>query len=186
MGGVCSKLRPWRHSKKPWLLAVEDPQEMGKDIGSGSFQIRGEARAGLIAGHRVPGGLGPSGAWSLRPCPVLLAWVQAVAGVQCLQCGGVAGGCARTNPACPPAYPPPAAIKECFAEAAELLAEVCEDLDANQAAEAAATAAEGVGGAAQPPAAVQQQQEGGGRRQTLLAGVLDVEAAVGRSAEAER
>ncbi|KAL4428251.1 hypothetical protein ABPG75_002340 [Micractinium tetrahymenae] len=119
MGGVCSKLKTWRHPKKPWLLAVEDPQEMGKDIGSGSYEIR--------------------------------------------------------------------AIKESFAEAAELLAEVCEDLDANQAAEAAATAAEAAAGVPQPPAAAAQQQQGGdGGRQLLLAGVLDVEAAVGRSAEAQR
>jgi hypothetical protein len=38
-GGVAKK-GPWRQPKRPWLLAVEDPQEPGKDIGSGSFNIR--------------------------------------------------------------------------------------------------------------------------------------------------
>lgn len=45
MGGVCLKLKAWKNARRPWLLAVEDPQEMGKDVGSGSFGIRG-ARAG--------------------------------------------------------------------------------------------------------------------------------------------
>ena len=42
MGGVCLKVKAWRRPTKPWLLAVEDPQEMGKDIGGGSYNIRGE------------------------------------------------------------------------------------------------------------------------------------------------
>lgn len=42
MGGVCNKLKAWRNSKRPWLLAVEDPQEMGKDIGAGSASIKGK------------------------------------------------------------------------------------------------------------------------------------------------
>jgi hypothetical protein len=43
MGGVCLKVRAWRNAKRPWALAVEDPQEMGKDIGSGSSGIRGRS-----------------------------------------------------------------------------------------------------------------------------------------------
>lgn len=78
--------------------------------------------------------------------------------------------------------PPPsqtccAEIKESFAQAAETLAEVCEDLDANDAAAAAMAPTPDVGGAAQPP----QQRPGQG---PLLGGVLDVEAAVGRGPEA--
>lgn len=45
LGGVCTKLKGWRNQRKPWLLAVEDPQEMGKDVGSGSFAVRGGLQA---------------------------------------------------------------------------------------------------------------------------------------------
>ncbi|KAK9832493.1 hypothetical protein WJX81_001948 [Elliptochloris bilobata] len=38
-GGVVPKPRAWRQAGRPWLLAVEDPQEPGTDIGSGSFAI---------------------------------------------------------------------------------------------------------------------------------------------------
>lgn len=43
-GGFCSKLRSWQ--ERPRMLAVEDPQEMGKDIGSGSFNFAGSWQAG--------------------------------------------------------------------------------------------------------------------------------------------
>jgi hypothetical protein len=78
-----------------------------------------------------------------------------------------------------------AEIKETFAAAAEALAEVCEDLDANQAA----LGAEPLAG---PPTAVpaatahalpQQAQQAGC---PLLAGVIDVEAAVGRTPQAAK
>lgn len=49
MGGVCLKLRSWKNAKRPWLLAVEDPQEMGKDVGSGSYAIRGECSGQVLA-----------------------------------------------------------------------------------------------------------------------------------------
>ncbi|KFM25080.1 Poly(A) RNA polymerase protein 2 [Auxenochlorella protothecoides] len=39
-GGICKKIGPWRQDHRGWLLAVEDPQQMGKDIGSGSYEIR--------------------------------------------------------------------------------------------------------------------------------------------------
>jgi non-canonical poly(A) RNA polymerase PAPD5/7 len=38
-GGVVEKGR-WRQPKKPWLLAVEDPQDPGREICGGSFQIQ--------------------------------------------------------------------------------------------------------------------------------------------------
>lgn len=38
-GGLCNKIAAWRNERKPWLLAVEDPQQPGKDIGYGSFAI---------------------------------------------------------------------------------------------------------------------------------------------------
>lgn len=34
------KKREWKQAERPWLLAVEDPQQLGKDIGSGTFNIR--------------------------------------------------------------------------------------------------------------------------------------------------
>jgi DNA polymerase sigma len=37
LGGLVPKGR-WAVGGKPWLLAVEDPQEPGKDVGSGSYQ----------------------------------------------------------------------------------------------------------------------------------------------------
>ena len=39
-GGVIRKPGAWHDHKKCWLLAVEDPQEVGKDIGCGSFNIK--------------------------------------------------------------------------------------------------------------------------------------------------
>ncbi len=39
-GGVVEKKREWKQAERPWLLAVEDPQQLGKDIGSGSYNIR--------------------------------------------------------------------------------------------------------------------------------------------------
>lgn len=47
-GGVVRKLKPWRQPRRPWLLAVEDPQEPGHDVASGSYLAR-EVRA-LLAG----------------------------------------------------------------------------------------------------------------------------------------
>jgi len=38
-GGVVDKGK-WRQPKKPWLLAVEDPQDPGREICGGSFQIQ--------------------------------------------------------------------------------------------------------------------------------------------------
>ena len=42
MGGICMKTNGWRKPTQPWLLAVEDPQELGRDIASGSKAMRGE------------------------------------------------------------------------------------------------------------------------------------------------
>ena len=39
-GGVVEKKREWKQAERLWLLAVEDPQQLGKDIGSGSYNIR--------------------------------------------------------------------------------------------------------------------------------------------------
>lgn len=61
LGGVCTKLKAWRQARKPWLLAVEDPQEMGKDVGSGSFGVRGEwwyQGVGRPCDLPVPAGIG--------------------------------------------------------------------------------------------------------------------------------
>ena len=38
-GGIIEKKDDWIQSSRRWLLAVEDPQQLGKDIGSGSFNI---------------------------------------------------------------------------------------------------------------------------------------------------
>lgn len=53
LGGVCGKLKAWRQARKPWLLAVEDPQEMGKDVGSGSFAVRGELAGLAVRDERL-------------------------------------------------------------------------------------------------------------------------------------
>ena len=34
------KKREWKQADRPWLLAVEDPQQLGRDIGSGTYNIR--------------------------------------------------------------------------------------------------------------------------------------------------
>lgn len=34
------KKREWQQADRPWLLAVEDPQQLGKDIGAGTYNIR--------------------------------------------------------------------------------------------------------------------------------------------------
>ena len=34
------KKREWKQADRSWLLAVEDPQQLGRDIGSGTFNIR--------------------------------------------------------------------------------------------------------------------------------------------------
>ncbi|KAL3151268.1 hypothetical protein ABBQ38_013107 [Trebouxia sp. C0009 RCD-2024] len=39
-GGVVMKKREWRQAERPWLLAVEDPQQLGRDIGSGTYNMR--------------------------------------------------------------------------------------------------------------------------------------------------
>ena len=39
-GGVVMKKREWQQADRPWLLAVEDPQQLGKDIGAGTYNIR--------------------------------------------------------------------------------------------------------------------------------------------------
>ena len=33
------KKREWKQADRPWLLAVEDPQQLGRDIGSGTYNI---------------------------------------------------------------------------------------------------------------------------------------------------
>ena len=38
-GGVVMKKREWKQASRPWLLAVEDPQQLGRDIGSATFNI---------------------------------------------------------------------------------------------------------------------------------------------------
>lgn len=38
-GGFIAKRREWVNDKKPDLFAIEDPQEPGKDIAGGSFQV---------------------------------------------------------------------------------------------------------------------------------------------------
>lgn len=38
-GGFINKRPEWRDRKKPNALAVEDPQEPGKDIAAGTFRI---------------------------------------------------------------------------------------------------------------------------------------------------
>eukprot|EP00887_Chlorella_sp_A99_P004854 scaffold4.g4854.t1 len=45
-GGFCGKIKAWRQARRPWLLAVEDPQEPGRDVGSGTYAIRGARRHG--------------------------------------------------------------------------------------------------------------------------------------------
>ena len=40
LGGVVAKKKAWKQQHRSWLLAIEDPQEVGKDIGSGSFNMR--------------------------------------------------------------------------------------------------------------------------------------------------
>lgn len=39
-GGIVAKQPGWRLAAKPWLLAVEDPQQAGRDIAQGSYNIR--------------------------------------------------------------------------------------------------------------------------------------------------
>ncbi|KAL3160428.1 hypothetical protein ABBQ32_010750 [Trebouxia sp. C0010 RCD-2024] len=39
-GGVVMKKREWKQAERPWLLAVEDPQQLGRDIGSGTYNMR--------------------------------------------------------------------------------------------------------------------------------------------------
>ncbi len=39
-GGFISKRPEWVNPQKPELFAVEDPQEPGKDIAGGSFQVK--------------------------------------------------------------------------------------------------------------------------------------------------
>lgn len=38
-GGVVLKKSEWKQVSRPWLLAVEDPQQLGRDIGSATFNI---------------------------------------------------------------------------------------------------------------------------------------------------
>lgn len=143
---------------------MEDPQEAGRDIGSGTYSMRGA--------HD------PCCCCSLH-CFALLRNAASCEGRSCWLLPSVCLGSLSPAP-CPPApcsLPPRSAeIKAAFAEAAELLAEVCEDLDANEMAAAAApVAAQGQQGGA---------QGGGPQGRSLLTGVLNVEAAVGRSAAA--
>lgn len=35
-----AKKKDWKQAERPWLLSVEDPQQLGKDIGSGTYNIR--------------------------------------------------------------------------------------------------------------------------------------------------
>lgn len=44
-GGFMQKPASWRNDQKPWLLAVEDPQDPGRDIAAGSFEISRVFRA---------------------------------------------------------------------------------------------------------------------------------------------
>ena len=53
MGGLCGKIGLWRNPRKPWLLAVEDPQQPGKDIGGASFAIADVRAAFLVAAESV-------------------------------------------------------------------------------------------------------------------------------------
>ena len=39
-GGFTGKVKAWRQKKNAQLLALEDPQQPGTDIGSGSFNIQ--------------------------------------------------------------------------------------------------------------------------------------------------
>ena len=39
-GGIVEKQQEWQQEGRPFLLAVEDPQQPGTDIGSGSFNIQ--------------------------------------------------------------------------------------------------------------------------------------------------
>ena len=34
------KKKEWKQVDRPWLLAVEDPQQLGRDIGSGTYNMR--------------------------------------------------------------------------------------------------------------------------------------------------
>ena len=49
-GGVVEKKKEWKQADRPWLLAVEDPQQLGRDIGSGSFNIRNVQQLFAAAG----------------------------------------------------------------------------------------------------------------------------------------
>lgn len=48
-----TKKKPWKQPHRPWLLAVEDPQEAGKDIGSGSFNVRAARAAFAVAAEAL-------------------------------------------------------------------------------------------------------------------------------------
>ncbi len=51
-GGFKPKHEEWKQAARPQLLAVEDPQEAGRDIGSGSFNIKAVR---LLSALEAPG-----------------------------------------------------------------------------------------------------------------------------------
>ncbi|BDA50080.1 probable terminal nucleotidyltransferase 4B [Coccomyxa sp. Obi] len=51
-GGIVDKQQQWQQEDKPFLLAVEDPQHPGTDIGSGSYNIQ-EVRGCMARAHDV-------------------------------------------------------------------------------------------------------------------------------------
>ena len=53
LGGIVAKQKAWKQPQRPWLLAVEDPQEAGKDIGSGSFNMRATRAAFTTAAEAL-------------------------------------------------------------------------------------------------------------------------------------
>ncbi|CAL8465423.1 g4959 [Coccomyxa elongata] len=50
--GIVDKQQQWQQDEKPFLLAVEDPQHPGTDIGSGSYNIQ-EVRGCMARAHDV-------------------------------------------------------------------------------------------------------------------------------------
>ena len=55
-GGFKPKDEEWKQAARPQLLAVEDPQEAGRDIGSGSFNIKAVRLMGTLGTARLAQG----------------------------------------------------------------------------------------------------------------------------------
>ena len=51
-GGFKPKNEEWKQAARPQLLAIEDPQEAGRDIGSGSFNIKAVS---VLGAFETPG-----------------------------------------------------------------------------------------------------------------------------------